>query len=127
MRLSFRDRFTRSARRSRSGIEKVGLGVVLVCAAFGGWQIGRSFYFDVRMRQDLAYLVEAPCLTNAVDVDALQDKAEEIVSSYGLEPNSASVQRVSDCVVRIDVNGERTVDLWVTRFAWPVHFTLESK
>jgi hypothetical protein len=127
MRLSLQYRVSRTAKRAHNRVRHVVVGVVLAAVAAVAWRLGYALYLDVMLRQEVAYLAQIPCTTTPSQLAAIEDRAQALAESYGLRAENASVRRESDCVVRVDVDGRRTVDLWVTEVGWPVRFTIETK
>ena len=127
MRLGFGYRAARTARRAQNRVGTLVVAAIVLALGAVAWRIGSNCYLDVRLRQDLADLAQVPCSTTDREFATIKDDAQRKGGDYGLKPDDVVVTRASDCVVRIGVNGERNVDLWVTQVSWPVHFTIESK
>lgn len=127
MKLGARERLRRTAKRIRrrttNFIAMVGLAVAVGVL----FQVGRMFYADVRLRQELAPLLELPCSEDAQKAGVIEAEAQRLAQEYGLSPQSVTLERVSDCVSMIKVDGQRELDLVIVRLPWHVQFAIASK
>lgn len=127
MKLGARERLRRTAKRIRrrttNFIAMVGLAVAVGVL----FQVGRMFYADVRLRQELAPLLELPCSEDAQKAGVIEAEAQRLAQEYGLSPQSVTLERVSDCVSMIKVDGQRDLDLVIVRLPWHVQFAIASK
>lgn len=115
------------ASRLQRRVGRLAAVVAAVLVAGVAWQIGRLFYLDVRLRQELATLAQMPCTQAGHDPATTEPDARRLAETYGLSADSVTIRRMSDCVVTIDVDGERVLDLVVVQVPWNVQFTIVSK
>ena len=127
MKLGAHERVTRTAKRLRrrttNVIAMVGLALLVGVLV----HVGRMFYADVRLRQELAPLLELPCSDDGRGAGATEAEAQRLAQEYGLSPQSVTLERVSDCVSMIKVDGQRDLDLVIVRLPWHVQFAIASK
>src|SRR3954466_285562 len=113
-----RTRMSQTASGARRRIWRLLLATLFVLAAAVSWRLEQAMYLDVRLRQDLAGLAQMPCSASGREIATTTGAAQRLAEQYGLRGESVTLRRISDCVVAIDVDGAREIDLAVVQIPW---------